>query len=75
MTYAEQLAHALLGRMKEIDAGPGGDDRYVLLWDAILDEVNAFCPLVDVKGVLQPEPRTIVQVTPAPTDCDEGDYE
>lgn len=49
MTDAKRLAHALLARMKEIESNRDQEDeeRYGLLWDAIVDEIKAVCPDID----------------------------
>jgi hypothetical protein len=72
MKKVEQLAHNLLVRMREIDnditANDGRDDSddkpptgddYNLLWDAILDEIKAVCPNLDITKVLQEEVVTV----------------
>ncbi len=61
------LALSIMRRMREIDSDitksgyNGGDDSkdrppegddYNLLWDAILDEVRAYCPAIDAAAIL-----------------------
>jgi len=67
VTDEEELAFAILGRMKEIEGNNHWEDeKFGLLWDAILDEIRAACPTLDYAAALKQEgkrssaPRSLI---------------